>query len=211
MSNNGLGLSALAVGFLALILGLSAMIYPIGDEAKGNIQPEYYEGHYYISPICNYPSGMIMTFWSGSLTAHYFPVLSKIRIDRIGVGINNAGQAGETMRLGFYKSDGKCYPQNLIVDSGQLLIDTIGMKVATINVTLDAGLYFIAWITDTDTAKGWYMPPIFSGLGMETGFLPYGSLAYDMEYGGLPETFPSPPSWFDPNIFSMGFRVAENL
>jgi len=70
-------------------------------------------------------------------------VSSKISLDRIGVYCTSAGTASHKVRVGLYDTapDGQV-PQDLIVNSGELICNTTGRIQATIAVTLEPGLYW---------------------------------------------------------------------
>lgn len=62
---------------------------------------------------------------------------------KIGVKITVAGTAGSVMRLGIYRSSNNI-PTDLVVDAGTVASDSTGLLSISVNVTLTAGLYFLA-------------------------------------------------------------------
>lgn len=76
-------------------------------------------------------------------------------IDRLATIVNNAGMAGEKMRLGIYDSGSDLLPDALVVDSGEIDADSTGPKESgAISATLESGsLYWAVVRFNNDTAS----------------------------------------------------------
>ena len=117
-------------------------------------------------------------------------------IEKLGILVTTAAGAGKKARLGIYDSisDTNLHPNNLIVDGGEIDIDSIGFKTVTINQTLEAGkLYWFASLSnDTAIVIGWAGGGLWRIFG--------GNSAFNSErfgwvvthtYSALPATFPT--------------------
>lgn len=69
-------------------------------------------------------------------------VPSAVTLSKIGCEVTTAGEAGSKVRLGIY-ADASGVPGALVVDGGQINGDSNTVQEATINVSLDPGLYWI--------------------------------------------------------------------
>lgn len=139
-----------------------------------------------------------VTLPTNTIEAFPFPVYwSQNTFDRIAVYVATVGAAGTKCRLGIYSDNGLVYPGSLILDAGEVLTDTTGLKELNITQTLTRGLYWlvrlnngtpalksvpatsaisIGLFTDTDTT--WSIGPCVSRAGT-------------FAYGVLPGTFPA--------------------
>ena len=72
-------------------------------------------------------------------------------IDRIGAVVSTSA-ATSLMRLGVYEDDGGGQPGNLLVDAGTVDTSTTGLKEIVIAETLTAGIWWLAGVTQTQTA-----------------------------------------------------------
>lgn len=144
--------------------------------------------------------------------AHVFPVPRKMRFDKIGCAAEAAPASGSRARVGVYNSDGDGKPNALLADSGELNIEGYGMKEATINLTLDKGLYFIAFLCNTSSAYLDACSSFLSPLGGATSFFSVGRWERNFAYGPLPNPFGSPNTEILSNeILATGLRLAELL
>lgn len=83
----------------------------------------------------------------------YIPILvaHKTTFHAIGVIADKAATTGQFLRLGIYtaKSTGNgLAPDQLVVDAGQISVNSTGNLVTTINETLDPGWYFLAQVSN---------------------------------------------------------------
>jgi hypothetical protein len=134
-----------------------------------------------------------------------------MRFDRIGTTAGGAG-AGAKARVGVYNSDGNAKPNALLVDSGELSIEGWGMKQTNIDLTLDKGLYFIAFLCNTYSAYIDACAHFLSPLGGATDFFPPGRWERNYAYAALPNPFGTPNTDFtSTEILGAGLRLAELL
>jgi hypothetical protein len=79
-------------------------------------------------------------------TTYYEPffVERAISVDQINLGVTTAAGASETARLGIYRADENLQPTTLVVDGGNVAIDSTGQKTATVDVVLTPGRYLKA-------------------------------------------------------------------
>lgn len=128
-----------------------------------------------------------------SNTIYAFPFFTAIAStwDRIGTYITYGGTG--LARLGVYGDTGSVYPGALILDSGELTVPSSGVLQATINLSLDPGLYWLVLLSDSNLTlsghDGRYHYGIFGSSSPEVA----GSSCYAVShsYGALPSTFPS--------------------
>jgi len=118
--------------------------------------------------------------------------------DRIGIMVATAKPNSE-VRVGIYEDDGQCYPANLVVDSGVLFTNTIGLKEANIDELLDAGLYWLGFVGTNDgvnkqNIRALYRIYMSPQLGWPSPPASYPAQNYQknpMAYGALPNPFPA--------------------
>lgn len=154
-----------------------------------------------------FPDGIIAISGTGLfgpdfLIAYPFSVAADVTMDRIAIQV--IGSPGSTSRAGVYQSTSatNIYPDALVAgsDTGEMNVDTTGVKTATVAAALTAGRLY--WLTITngpsdvtyrvvsDVLKLW--PP--NG-GTPTSLLTgrY-ALSVTSAYGPLPATFPAAAS-----------------
>jgi hypothetical protein len=102
------------------------------------------------------------------------------------------------------KGDGSVYPGKLVLDAGEVDVNTTGLKELTINLTLKGGkLYWLAFVGQDTTALVLAAIPAADAMATFLGFdngltgTPYLGYAVMQTYGALPATFPtaSPTDW----------------
>jgi hypothetical protein len=83
---------------------------------------------------------------------YYIPIwVDRTRTyDQIMVQVTTAGATSATTRMGIYTSVAD-RPHTLIEDFGTVLTNTTGTKKITINLTLDRGQYYLAWVGNAST------------------------------------------------------------
>ena len=102
-------------------------------------------GRYYTtSPIVGWCGNY--DFIENGLVALAFPLTREMTFDRICV---NALSLGDKGRMGIYSDDGDVYPANLILDAGELSLPG-GLAEASIDLTLQPGLYWASFLPNTD-------------------------------------------------------------
>jgi len=129
------------------------------------------------------------------LYAFYYPVVKRMRFDRIAIFVNTASStSGAKARLGIYSDNGNFYPGKLILDAGEVDLTSTGRKEIEIDVVLDRGVYWLAYISNVSDAQlrmifGYPVPKGFSVTIPYT----YGGYVYNLESypSSLPNTYPS--------------------
>lgn len=126
-------------------------------------------------------------------------------LDRIAIKVETAAStAGKKARLGIYEStsDTNLYPDALVVDAGEVAIDSTGIKTATINQALTANsLYWLVVLADeavtlaslTVDSTLW---PVLGGDNAFAGVHGVGWYKADT-YSALDATFPASGSILD--------------
>jgi hypothetical protein len=144
----------IATNFLATSGTASANTFLRGDQSWSAI-----EG---VSPAFIAPSGVkaygIPGFRASGSAATAAPTAGRLNyepwfveasttLDRLAVEVvTTPGAAGKLLRMGIYNANTSWVPTTLVVDAGTVLVDSVGLKVATINVTLPPGRYICAWV-----------------------------------------------------------------
>lgn len=131
--------------------------------------------------------------------------------DRIGCVVAISFTGGSLARLGIYDDDDGL-PNNLILDAGTVLLDSVGDRAITISQALNPGRYHLALVADDDT--GYLRSIKFQQLLAHYGTADLDAtsdtkvMAYVAHtFGALPDPFGTPS--FDNNgPFLMGLRVA---
>lgn len=90
------------------------------------------------------------TFAISANTIRYAPiyVTTPITIDQMAIEVTTGGAASTTARLGIYNADLDWQPTSLVVDAGTVAVDSTGVKIASVNVTLPPGRYLLALNSD---------------------------------------------------------------
>ncbi len=98
-----------------------------------------------------------------------FPVVTPITIDRMAIEVTSAAAAGKVARVAIYNCGTDLQPTTLVIDSGDLAVDSTGVKTATVNVSLPAGRYLFAINSNAAPTLRY----ILGGYGqMSIGYLP---------------------------------------
>lgn len=103
--------------------------------------PPMQSGRYY-----RVPNGSITTatVTAGTLSATPKFVPSTVSIDRLGMEVSTAGDAGSKVRLGIYADDGTLRPGALVLDAGTINGDSNTRQDITVSATLQRGWYWFA-------------------------------------------------------------------
>ncbi|BAY23702.1 hypothetical protein NIES2100_34940 [Calothrix sp. NIES-2100] len=111
--------------------------------------PGFVAGRYYINHYGGAPTTGTINTGSVYYVFYYIPVTASF--DRLCVNVTTAASAGNTGRLAIYNLSGNT-PTSLIVDAGDVAIDSTGSKEATISVTLSPGWYALAFMQSGGSA-----------------------------------------------------------
>ena len=115
----------------------------------------------------------------------------QLTVDRIAVQVTTAAAAGKKARLGIYRDGTNLYPGSLVLDAGEVAVDSTGVKTITINQTLGKGNYWLVVVSDGAPTLRFSTGVAASPLGLDgTNFYStqsYWSVAHT--YGALPDPF----------------------
>jgi hypothetical protein len=157
----------------------------------------------------------------GRIVAYPIPIPRKVSVDALRINVSTAADSGDKVRLGIYAGNGAGgRPRTLIVDAGDTLIDTTGVKTTTFTaVTLTPGLHWFALLaivagstgpqwrgTQTPITNYSHDHPIVSGTrGVWT-------ISTDTGFTTLPDPFGGSPAWGgasnDPGHIYIQARIA---
>lgn len=114
-------------------------------------------------------------------------------VDRIGIDIG-LGNAGTNVRLGIYRST-VIYPGSLLLDTGTVVLGAIpGITSIIINQTLTPGLYWLAFLSDTDVSMSTFGSDstiCILGLGSTDFTVPLYAFRVAQAFGALPNPYPN--------------------
>ena len=102
--------------------------------------PPLATGRYYRLPNAAVGTSNVLTNGALRVSPKFIPAATTL--DRLGIGVQAAGDATSVFRIGVYADDGTGRPGALVLDAGTVGTDTVGEKVATVNLVLEAGWYF---------------------------------------------------------------------
>ncbi|MFH1002850.1 MAG: hypothetical protein V1780_01745 [Chloroflexota bacterium] len=115
----------------------------------------------------------------------------RLTVDRIAIRVAGAAGAGKKARLGIYGDGTNLYPGSLVLDAGEVAVDSTGVKAITIDQLLDKGRYWLALVSDGTPTVYASVDTLVSPLGLvETGFnalYVYWSVSFT--YAALPDPF----------------------
>lgn len=160
-------------------------------------------GNYYSSFMTGAAQTTQSIAAANSLRAFPLYISKASRFDRIAVRVTTAG-TGTTpkVRLGIYKDNGNVYPGKLVLDAGEVDVNTTGVKELTIDTTLPEGLYWLVLVgQDTAslvvaaTSNTSHYPIV--GYESDLSGTPLHAWAHVQTYGSLPDNYPtgSPTGW----------------
>jgi len=131
----------------------------------------------------------------GRLYAIPFLCPKAITLDRIAFNVTTllAGYA----RAGIYSDTGSLYPGARLLDGGEISTGTTGVKSATINQALAAGIYWLAFLASVAvTVRCFAVASLIPILGISNalGTAPNLGIYAAQAYGALPASFPGTPT-----------------
>ncbi|MEE8194445.1 MAG: hypothetical protein V3T73_02960 [Dehalococcoidales bacterium] len=119
-------------------------------------------GAYHLPASINYQA---LAITADQLYARPLIVARDITIDRIAIEVTGAGAGGTKARLGIYNLGDDLYPGTLLLDAGEVAVDSTGIKAVTVSQALTKGIYFMAMVADgTPTVYADNNWPDFGGI-----------------------------------------------
>ena len=104
-------------------------------------------GEYHMpGSIYRYNAGTAIT--ANTLLTLPFFIPRPMTADRIAIFVQTAGAAGTKARLGIYNNGTNLYPGTLLLDAGEIVVDSTGLKAIIISQALSKGLYWLAFVSD---------------------------------------------------------------
>jgi hypothetical protein len=133
------------------ILGGVEPFYMLSDSymshQKRNYDPVTDEGY---NTLSHKPSFNVLVY-GDTLDAFPFPVTSEMTFKKAGIMLGNSSGSSVRVKIGLYKDTGRLYPGELVFQSPVITVEPDSWGYADIDVTIPAGLYWIAR-HDGDTA-----------------------------------------------------------
>lgn len=125
---------------------------------------------------------------SGQIRYYPFLVATAITLDQLVVEVTTA-VAATTVRLGIYSANTDLQPVALIVDAGTIDSSTTGVKTASVNVTLQPGLYLFCSNSNGAPSLRTQRSGRLIGMLPALGTAPYaGAIQGTQTYGAFPST-----------------------
>jgi len=153
-------------------------------------------GRYYSSQIAYYSTTTIVISADTLFAIPFWVAFPRETFDRIAINVSTGtGTVGDVARLGIYRDNGDCYPSDLILDAGEVAVDTVGVKEITISQILEAGLYWLALLANSaPTLRAVYahynIGSILLGLPSTLDSIAT-HYSVSQTYGALPSPFPT--------------------
>lgn len=165
--------------------------------------------NYYVIPGV----GAVVTTTTKVLTANRiqyepFIVETTTTFDQMIVEVTAAGTAGQVLRMAIYDMDIDGQPTTRKVDAGTVAVDSLGIKTASITLTLNPGRYLKAYISDSTATLRAYR----AGGRLTTGFdvaLGTSACLAGLRVAGAGTSLPDPgTAWNATTNLSSGFDHA---
>lgn len=122
-------------------LPYDARSYMRYDDGTGNIP-------YYAHQTLN--NWNTFAWATGTIRCMPFVISQPRTVKSMSINVTVAAAAGNTARLGIYQDNGNVKPGNILLDAGEVAVNTTGFKtIASLAQTLQVGLY---WLAFTPTA-----------------------------------------------------------
>lgn len=138
------------------------------------------------------------------------PVLiaQKVRIDAVSIRVTTA-QAGQC-RTAIFNAGNDLYPSKKLIDGSVIDTGSTGDKISLLDITLEPGLYYLAWIcSSAPTLGGTTAAYGLTPLGRTSVYVVANNTVYaDIGSFTIPNNFPTNPT--ETNLpYLIAFRVAE--
>jgi hypothetical protein len=165
-----------------------------------------------------YPNAIVTGLYSNAIVANAIYAVPFYSgrggaLDRIALEVAVAAAAGKRARLGIYDytSDVNIYPNNLVVDAGEVAVDAVAVVEAVINQPLapDSMYWFVVTSDGTPSTRAAFPVSDFLGSG-NGGPLLRGYIIVGSAYGALPNPFPAggtPSAALYPPIISVRYSA----
>lgn len=144
---------------------------PRGPAGEDAVSIGFANGNYYTVPGT---AGSDIQFTIGYV--HYLPFVNPTdgtNITRLGVILTNTGSSNNVL-LGVYDSDADNLPSSKLVQTASITTGTgtpLGFKEATVDITLDKGLYWLAFVNQGS------VPSTFNSINFKQQFVSQGTFA----------------------------------
>ena len=122
-----------------------------------------------------------------------FLVETPITVDALQCEVTTAGTAGNSAHLGIYHADESFLPTTLVVDSGNIAVDSTGVKtVSGLSIQLQPGRYVQAFQSESGTFRTFRgeNARLYGLLANGNGFV--ASVYQALTYGAFPSTATTP-------------------
>ncbi len=138
-------------------------------------------------------------------------------LDRIAYEITTAGGAGGVGRQGIYQATSATnpYPSALIVDGGEHVVTSTGLKITTISVSPEPDILYWAVVlfgTNAPTVGVLFESQMtWSPIGLDPAVSTVqsaGMFTRTQAYGALPSTFPATPTTYSSQPIRMAMRYS---
>jgi len=171
-----------------------AWLDDIGGNPDRAWERYFRSGRYYLTTLQDCAALSTLALTANRLYATPFLVggLSP-KFIRIAFQVTTLGTAS-LGRAGIYLDDGTVYPGSLILDGGEQICSTIGMKETVISQTLDPSLYWLVLVVSVAcTVRCSPLASLMPILGLDTalGTAPGNGWYAAFTYTELPATFPA--------------------
>jgi len=182
------------------------------DAHTYNMMEQMLVDAYFVGGPCFYATSRTVQS-ANRLYANPCLITRPLTVDRIGIHVQTAASAGKKARLGIHKDNGLVYPGELVVDAGEIPIDSIGLKVITISQSFSRGIYWLVFNCN-ETFGVISLRPTWTPLCYSTTKL-YHRLSYyskDVAYAALTDPFPSgatPNDYYYGEIYPVRLRLAS--
>ena len=135
-----------------------------------------------------------------------FILARDMTFDRIGINVTAGGGGSTKARLGIYNEGENLAPGSLLLDAGEIAVDSTGVKTIVIDQSLTKGIYFVAIVSDGT-------PSYYMGLISHTAFCQLGvvstNLASIYDYWYIAHSYAALPNPFGTGtlIYNLPIRL----